>query len=71
MVAACEGAHGVDDHADGVPDEARDAREAAAEDLEVDAAAVGWGDGVGDEGEGEDDAEEAAKGTEGFGQGGY
>ena len=46
MVAAGEGTDGVDDHADGVPDEARDASEVAAEDLEVDAAAVGWWDGV-------------------------
>ena len=71
MVAPCESAHGVDDHADGVPDEARDAREAAAEDLEVDAAAIGWGNGVGDKGESKDDAEEAAKSTEGLGESGY
>lgn len=48
MVATGERADGVDDHAHGIPDEARDAREIAAEDLEVDAAAVGGWDGVGD-----------------------
>lgn len=48
MVAAGERAHRVDDHPDGVPDEAGDAREGPAQDLEVDAAAVGGRHGVGD-----------------------
>lgn len=48
MVATGQRADRVDDYPDGVPDEAGDSREVAAQDLEVDAAAVGRRHGIGD-----------------------
>lgn len=57
-IAAGEGADGIDDDAEGVPDEAGHLGGVAAEDLEVDAGRVGGGDDVGDEAEGDDDGAE-------------
>ena len=48
MITSSEGADHVDDDADGVPDQARDSREPAAEDLEVDAHHVRGRHTVGD-----------------------
>lgn len=60
-VATGEGADGVDDDAEGVPDEAGHFGGVAAEDLEVDAGRVGGWDDVGDEAEGDDDGAELAE----------
>ena len=60
-IAAGEGADGIDDDAEGVPDEAGHLGGVAAEDLEVDAGRVGGGDDVGDEAEGDDDGAEFAE----------
>ena len=61
VVAAGEGADGVDDDADGVPDKAGDFLSRGAEDLEVDAGGVGGWDGVCNDAEGDDDGEEGAE----------
>lgn len=48
MVTTGKRADRVDDYPDGIPDEAGDPREISAQDLKVDAAAVGRWHGVGD-----------------------
>lgn len=65
MSAACQRADGEDDHADGVPDHPGYFFGVPAENLEVDAGRVGWGDGVGDEAKGNDYGAEFAEAVEG------
>ena len=65
MGAPGERADGVDDNADGVPDEARDSLGQAAEDLEVDARYVGWWDDVRDEAKRNDDSAKFAEAVQG------
>jgi len=48
MVTTGKRADRVDDYSNGIPDETGDSREVSAQDLKVDAAAVGGWDGVGD-----------------------
>lgn len=61
MASSDERANGVDYRADGVPDYAGDFLGVSAEDLEVDSRAVGWGDGVCDEAQCDDDGAEFAE----------